>query len=92
MADTEDISIHINDYSLWYGNFQALFNVTVDIRPGIVTSMIGPSGCGKTTLLRSLNRINERYGGDQDSRQEHPRRGCLTSDLAQKRGHGFSTS
>ena len=49
MADTEDISIHINDYSLWYGDFQALFNVTVDIRPGIVTSMIGPSGCGKTT-------------------------------------------
>ena len=62
MADTEDISIHINDYCLWYGDFQALFNVTVDIRPGIVTSMIGPSGCGKTTLLRSLNRINERYG------------------------------
>ena len=62
MADTEEISIHIDDYSLWYGDFQALHNVTVDIRPGIVTSMIGPSGCGKTTLLRSLNRINERYG------------------------------
>lgn len=55
-------SIHIHDFSLWYGNFQALFNVNLDIKQGIITSMIGPSGCGKTTLLRSLNRINERYG------------------------------
>ena len=62
MAETEDFSIRVNDYNLWYGDFQALHHVTVDIRPGIVTSLIGPSGCGKTTLLRSLNRINERYG------------------------------
>ncbi len=62
MADSEDFSIRVNDYNLWYGDFQALLHVTVDIRPGIVTSLIGPSGCGKTTLLRSLNRINERYG------------------------------
>jgi phosphate transport system ATP-binding protein len=34
----------------------------VEIKPGIITSLIGPSGCGKTTLLRSFNRINERYG------------------------------
>jgi phosphate transport system ATP-binding protein len=36
--------------------------VTVNIKQGIVTSLIGPSGCGKTTLLRCFNRINERYG------------------------------
>jgi phosphate transport system ATP-binding protein len=55
-------SIHVRDLNLWYGDFQALSSVNVDIRPGIVTSLIGPSGCGKTTLLRSFNRINERYG------------------------------
>ena len=47
---------------LWYGDFQALKHVTVDIREGIITGLIGPSGCGKTTFLRSLNRLNERYG------------------------------
>jgi len=46
--------------SLWYGDFQALHDINLDIRAGIVTSLIGPSGCGKSTLLRSCNRINER--------------------------------
>ena len=48
--------------NLWYGDFQALFDVNLDIRQGIITSLIGPSGCGKSTLLRSCNRINERLG------------------------------
>jgi len=48
--------------NLWYGTFQALFDVDLDIKQGIITSMIGPSGCGKTTYLRSVNRINERLG------------------------------
>ena len=48
--------------NLWYGKFQALKEVTVSIKRGLITSLIGPSGCGKTTLLRCLNRINERYG------------------------------
>lgn len=55
-------SITTKDVSLWYGDFQALFDVSVNIRQGIITGLIGPSGCGKTTLLRSFNRINERYG------------------------------
>ncbi|MBN2473271.1 MAG: phosphate ABC transporter ATP-binding protein [Pirellulales bacterium] len=55
-------SIQTRDLNLWYGKFQALKNVTVDIRPRLITSLIGPSGCGKTTLLRCFNRINERYG------------------------------
>src|SRR6185295_14530066 len=46
---------------LWYAKFQALIDVTVEIKKGIITSLIGPSGCGKTTLLRCFNRINERY-------------------------------
>lgn len=55
-------SITTRDLCLWYGKFQALINVTVNIRHGLITSLIGPSGCGKTTLLRCFNRINERYG------------------------------
>jgi len=48
--------------NLWYGTFQALFDVDLKIKQGIITSMIGPSGCGKSTFLRSVNRINERLG------------------------------
>jgi phosphate transport system ATP-binding protein len=55
-------SIQTKDLNLWYGDFQALRNVSVNIRHGLITALIGPSGCGKTTLLRSANRLNERYG------------------------------
>jgi phosphate transport system ATP-binding protein len=55
-------SIVARDLNLWYAKFQALKNVSVDIKNGLITSLIGPSGCGKTTLLRCFNRVNERYG------------------------------
>ena len=55
-------AIRTRGLDLWYGTFQALFDVDLDIAGGIITSLIGPSGCGKTTLLRSVNRINERLG------------------------------
>ena len=61
-APREAFSIETKDLDLWYGAFQALKKVSVGIRPGVITSLIGPSGCGKTTLLRTFNRINERYG------------------------------
>ncbi len=48
--------------NLWYGTFQALFDIDLEVSRNKVTAMIGPSGCGKTTLLRSVNRINERLG------------------------------
>jgi phosphate transport system ATP-binding protein len=57
-----DCSIETQDLCLWYGEFQALKNVSISIKDGLVTSLIGPSGCGKTTLLRCFNRVNERYG------------------------------
>jgi phosphate transport system ATP-binding protein len=53
--------ITTEDLCLWYGKFQALINVAVNIKHGQITSLIGPSGCGKTTLLRCFNRINERW-------------------------------
>ncbi len=55
-------SIQTRDLNLWYGDFQALKHIDIDIRSSCVTALIGPSGCGKTTLLRCFNRINERYG------------------------------
>ncbi len=55
-------AIETRRLNLWYGAFQALKDVDVGLKHGIITSLIGPSGCGKTTLLRCFNRVNERYG------------------------------
>lgn len=60
MADQP--AILTQDLSLWYGDFQALFDVNLSIKAGQITSLIGPSGCGKSTFLRCINRINERLG------------------------------
>ncbi len=62
MSEPGAYSIATRGLNLWYGTFQALFDVSLLIRPRIITSLIGPSGCGKTTLLRCFNRVNERYG------------------------------
>ncbi|MBN1983459.1 MAG: ATP-binding cassette domain-containing protein, partial [Chitinivibrionales bacterium] len=59
--DSLRFSITTRELNLWYGSFQALKNITVTFKHGIITSLIGPSGCGKTTLLRCFNRINERF-------------------------------
>jgi phosphate transport system ATP-binding protein len=56
------LAIETEKLNLWYGTFQALYDVDLQIKRGRITSMIGPSGCGKTTFLRSVNRINERLG------------------------------
>jgi phosphate transport system ATP-binding protein len=62
-VDTQpEYAIHTEKLNLWYGTFQALFDIDLDIKNGIITSLIGPSGCGKSTFLRSINRINERLG------------------------------
>jgi phosphate transport system ATP-binding protein len=56
------LAIETEKLNLWYGDFQALFDVDLRIKRGHITSLIGPSGCGKTTFLRTVNRINERLG------------------------------
>src|SRR5436189_1921972 len=61
MADSVKINVsHVNFY---YGTNQALYDVSVQIRPQSVTALIGPSGCGKSTFLRSLNRMNDLIPG-----------------------------
>ncbi len=60
--ENKPISLETDKLSLWYGQFQALKQVSADIRNGAITALIGPSGCGKTTLLRCFNRMNERFG------------------------------
>ncbi len=55
-------SIETEHLNLWYADFQALIDVSINIKDGLITSLIGPSGCGKSTLLRCFNRMNERYG------------------------------
>ena len=62
MSDSITYSIETKKVNLWYGDFQALINVSIKVVDGLITSLIGPSGCGKTTLLRCFNRVNERYG------------------------------
>jgi phosphate transport system ATP-binding protein len=55
--------LDISDFSLWYGEKQALFDINMTIEKGLVTALIGPSGCGKSTLLRSVNRMNDLIDG-----------------------------
>ena len=49
----------VKDLCLWYGNHQALKNITIDIPEKSITALIGPSGCGKSTFLKTLNRMND---------------------------------
>ncbi|HEY4283640.1 MAG TPA: ATP-binding cassette domain-containing protein, partial [Chthoniobacterales bacterium] len=52
-------AFEIKNLSIWYGQKQAIRDVSVDIPSNNVTAIIGPSGCGKSTLLRCLNRMHE---------------------------------
>lgn len=49
----------VKDLNLYYGDFQALHNINLDIKEREILSFIGPSGCGKSTLLKCLNRMND---------------------------------
>jgi len=51
--------IAVEKLNLWYGDFQALLDVNLEIREKAITALIGSSGCGKSTLLRCLDRMND---------------------------------
>jgi len=53
------MAIRVRDLNAWYGDFQALHSITLDIPANRVSALIGPSGCGKSTLLRWFNRMND---------------------------------
>ncbi len=52
-------AIEMQELSSWYGSFQALKSISLDVQRNKVTAFIGPSGCGKSTLLRWINRMND---------------------------------
>ncbi|MEZ6197689.1 MAG: phosphate ABC transporter ATP-binding protein PstB [Planctomycetota bacterium] len=55
----KEATLEIQDFNLWYGEARALYDISMIVPKGQVTSLIGPSGCGKSTLLRSVNRMND---------------------------------
>ena len=55
--------ISVKDMCLWYGQAQALKDISLDIPEHAITALIGPSGCGKSTFLKSLNRMNDLIPG-----------------------------
>ncbi|MCR3923089.1 MAG: phosphate ABC transporter ATP-binding protein PstB [Firmicutes bacterium] len=55
----KEITLCTEELSLYYGTFQALKNISLEIGKQEVTALIGPSGCGKSTFLRTLNRLND---------------------------------
>jgi phosphate transport system ATP-binding protein len=57
--------IEVRNFSFFYGSFQALIDLNLDIRERQITALIGPSGCGKSTFLRSLNRMNDTIPGSR---------------------------
>lgn len=58
-----DSKLETINYSLYYGKFRALKEITIKIPENKVTALIGPSGCGKSTFLRSFNRMNDLIAG-----------------------------
>ncbi|MGZ4930654.1 MAG: phosphate ABC transporter ATP-binding protein PstB [Halobacteriota archaeon] len=55
----DNVEISVKNLNLWFGKFQALRNVDIDIPKNDVTALIGPSGCGKSTFLKTLDRMND---------------------------------
>ena len=58
-----NIKFKISSLDLFYGDFQALKNIDINIPENQITALIGPSGCGKSTFLRTLNRMNDLIEG-----------------------------
>jgi phosphate transport system ATP-binding protein len=63
MSENSTLKISARDVNVFYGDKQAINNVSIDIATEHVTAFIGPSGCGKSTFLRTLNRMNDTIAG-----------------------------
>ena len=61
MTTENNSLLKVKDISVYYGEFKALENVSMNIEKNQVTALIGPSGCGKSTLLRCFNRMNDLF-------------------------------
>jgi phosphate transport system ATP-binding protein len=62
---TKETILEVRNLNFFYGAFQGLKNINLDIEKNTVTAFIGPSGCGKSTLLRTLNRMYDLYPGQR---------------------------
>mgnify|MGYP000875576599 CR=1 FL=1 len=63
MENTKVPVISAKDLNLWYGDFKALKNISLEVGQQEITALIGPSGCGKSTFLKTLNRMNDLVPG-----------------------------
>jgi len=57
--ESNHVKMRVQDFSVFYGDFQALRDITMDVPIHEVTAVIGPSGCGKSTFIRAFNRMND---------------------------------
>jgi phosphate transport system ATP-binding protein len=62
-AVSPQVKFKSTNLNFYYGNFRALYDVSIEFLENQITALIGPSGCGKSTFLRTLNRINETIRG-----------------------------
>jgi phosphate transport system ATP-binding protein len=65
-------AIEVRNLNFFYGTFQGLKNINMDIPERKVTAFIGPSGCGKSTLLRTFNRMYSLYPGQRAEGRNQP--------------------
>lgn len=76
------VTLQVQDLNFFYGAFQGLKNINLDIFEKKVTAFIGPSGCGKSTLLRTLNRMYDLYPGQRaEGRIVYNGRNILDTDV-----------
>ena len=64
-ADQREVVFSTSDVNIYYGDFRAVRDVTLDIHKSEITALIGPSGCGKSTFIRCLNRMNDLIPGSR---------------------------
>jgi phosphate transport system ATP-binding protein len=65
IPESKETILEVRDLNFYYGAFQGLKNINLNIQKNTVTAFIGPSGCGKSTLLRTLNRMYDLYPGQR---------------------------